>query len=161
MLPHEDEINKVLRPTTRLTFAIGARVGVHLFRNVLFQRESRHFEGSDVGKLQEVAASNDLGFFKQKLGYSEIDKHFVEESSCELGPRSVTNSSSGLFAELARSLYRDLEEIVDVDSLSDDQFLLGGGETFAVHEIDVFSSAGNFPQPEVESEGSFEHPCSW
>jgi hypothetical protein len=154
----QDQINQILSSGACQSLAIGARVGMDLFCDVLFQRERGHLKRRYVGKLKQVRARQDLGLTHKNLGHSNVDKHFVEESARELSSRSITNCVAGLVAELSNSFEGDLEEVVSFQSLSIDQSLLRGLNALAMNEVNVFGRSRDISEAEIERKSALHHP---
>ena len=60
-LLHEDKIDKILCATARPTLSVSPGVCVHLLRDVLFERQDRHFDRFDAGECQKIRSANWLG----------------------------------------------------------------------------------------------------
>jgi hypothetical protein len=57
-LLNEDKIDEIFCATAPLTLAVGSCVRMDLLRDVLFERQDRHFGRSDVGEGQKVRSAN-------------------------------------------------------------------------------------------------------
>lgn len=55
---HEDKIDEIFCATAPLTLAVRSCVGMDLLRDVLFERQDRHFGRSDVGEGQKVLSAD-------------------------------------------------------------------------------------------------------
>ena len=57
-LLNEDKIDEIFCATTLLTLAVSSCVRMNLLRDVLFERQDRHFDRSDVGEGQKVLSAD-------------------------------------------------------------------------------------------------------
>jgi hypothetical protein len=159
---YEDKIDQIFCAAALVTLPISSGVCVDLLRDVLFERQDRHFDWLDIGECQEVRRANGFRLPPQRVRESDVDHDF----SNRLPPnpartRYLTATPSSVSPDAPTFSMSKSEEVIEIDSLSGDE--VGGGRRFVVaaNEVHVFRSPRAFSRPELEGQRSLENPAVW